>query len=66
MSGSLELPKALLQPRSVLMSMAHVSTKGHADICFVLKSEAMLMSVGSVAARGHIDVGGLCCLLRPW
>lgn len=47
---------ALLQPRSVLMSsapvtMAYITTKGHADAKSGLPPEAMLSSRGHVATR---------------
>lgn len=74
MSGSV----VLLQPESVLMTMAHATTKGHVGVrgllcslwpCWcsraLLQSEAMLMRVACAATWGHVDIRGLPLRASP-
>lgn len=63
MSGSI----ALLQPGSILMSMASVTTEGFADDhgLSVLQPKPLLMSVDCAATKNHVYGRGLGCYLRP-
>lgn len=43
----------LLQVECVVMSMAHVTTKGHVNVCSLVQPEVMLMSVVYAATEGY-------------
>lgn len=58
----------LRQPESVLINVAQVSTKAHADECLwsMLPPEAVLMSMGQAATWDHIDLSDLHFTMKPW